>query len=267
MHIGEHILVMNTVKRLILLLVFAFAASHAFGENVSRPSSRPANPVRKAQEMNTNFSPEAFKGHTVFAWKEASGYSFVWLSSTNALIPRKRMVNASPISECVVTKRFKEMKGLRQHVSLYLIPDAPQALRFYTQGDIPKTSMDASLDLIERLEKLAKENQVFFVVSGSDGDRTLDGWNEAPQQEAQTDDFIGFAEMEADGTLILRLYAYLDDNDKSKGHVLGYFRYPPDHPEYENILRHVGPIKPGEDKPVRPWPETSDIECNLEEGE
>ena len=217
--------------------------------------------------MNTNFSPEAFKGHTVFAWKEASGYSFVWLSSTNALIPRKRMVNASPISECVVTKRFKEMKGLRQHVSLYLIPDAPQALRFYTQGDIPKTSMDASLDLIERLEKLAKENQVFFVVSGSDGDRTLDGWNEAPQQEAQTDDFIGFAEMEADGTLILRLYAYLDDNDKSKGHVLGYFRYPPDHPEYENILRHVGPIKPGEDKPVRPWPETSDIECNLEEGE
>jgi len=78
----------------------------------------------------------------------------------------------------------------------------------------------------------------------------------------QTDDFIGFAKMEADGTLILQLYAYLDDNDKSKGHALGYFRYPPDHPDYADILRHVGAIAPGEGKPVRPWPETSDTKRN-----
>ena len=57
---------------------------------------------------------------------------------------------------------------------------------------------------------------------------------------------------------MLQLYAYLDDNDKTKGHALGYSRYPPGHPRYEEILRHVGPIKPGEEKPVRPWPETSD---------
>jgi len=67
-------------------------------------------------------------------------------------------------------------------------------------------------------------------------------------------DFIGFASMEADGTLVLHLSAYLD-NGETVGH--GYFRYPPDHPEYETTLRHVGSIKPGEEKPVRPWSKTS----------
>jgi len=75
---------------------------------------------------------------------------------------------------------------------------------------------------------------------------------QATQQNDQTDDFIGFAKMEADGTLILQLYAYFDDDDKTKGHALSYFRFPPDHPEYEAALRRVGPIKPGESKPVRP---------------
>jgi len=88
--------------------------------------------------------------------------------------------------------------------------------------------------------------------------------HQAPQQDDQTDDFIGFVKMEADGTLILQLYAYLDDDDKTRGHALSYFRYPPDHPEYKDILRHVGPIKPGEKKRVRPWPEASDVERSLE---
>jgi len=83
--------------------------------------------------------------------------------------------------------------------------------------------------------------------------------HQATQQSNQADDFIGFASMETDGTLILQLYAYFDDNDKTKGHALSYFRYPPTHPQYEAILRHVGPIKPGDEKPVRPWPETSGV--------
>jgi len=75
------------------------------------------------------------------------------------------------------------------------------------------------------------------------------------QQNDQADDFIGFVNMEADGTLVLNLNATL--NGKTVGH--GYFRYPPGHPEYEEVLRHVDPIKPGESKPVRPWPETSGV--------
>ena len=75
------------------------------------------------------------------------------------------------------------------------------------------------------------------------------------QQHDQADDCIGFVNMEADGTLVLNLNAALDG--KAVGH--GYFRYPPGHPEYEEVLRHVGPIKPGASKPVRPWPETSEV--------
>jgi hypothetical protein len=78
--------------------------------------------------------------------------------------------------------------------------------------------------------------------------------HQVTQQNDQTGDFIGFARMEADGTLVLRLDAYLD-NSETAAH--GYFRYSPDHPRYEETLLHVGPIKPGEEKLVRPWPETS----------
>ena len=66
-------------------------------------------------------------------------------------------------------------------------------------------------------------------------------------------EYIGVAEMEADGAIVLRLNAPLD-NGATVGH--GYFRYPVGDAKYQEILRHVGPLKPGENKPVRPWPET-----------
>ena len=67
-------------------------------------------------------------------------------------------------------------------------------------------------------------------------------------------EYIGIAEMEADGTIVLRLNAPLDGG-ATVGH--GYFSYPIGAPQYQDILRHVGPLEPGENKPVRPWPETS----------
>jgi hypothetical protein len=94
----------------------------------------------------------------------------------------------------------------------------------------------------------------FMIACTPQGNSMTHYAHQATSQNDQTNDFIGFANMEADGTLILRLNAYLDDGE-TVGR--GYFRYPPDHPEYGVILRHVGPIKPGEEKPVRPWPETS----------
>ena len=91
-----------------------------------------------------------------------------------------------------------------------------------------------------------------FVTACTTGESsmTTSSTHQAVQQNSQADDFIGFVNMEADGTLVLNLNASLEG--KVVGH--GYFRYPPDHPEYEDVLRHVGPIKPGEEKPVRPWP-------------
>lgn len=62
---------------------------------------------------------------------------------------------------------------------------------------------------------------------------------------------IGTCSMEADGTIVLRLRA------EAPGGIVGHalLKYPPDHPEYQSILDHVGPLKPGETKSVRPWPD------------
>jgi hypothetical protein len=35
----------------------------------------------------------------------------------------------------------------------------------------------------------------------------------------------------------------------------GQLVYPRSHPQHARILAHIGPIKPGEDKPVPPWPD------------
>jgi hypothetical protein len=64
--------------------------------------------------------------------------------------------------------------------------------------------------------------------------------------------YIGTAEMSADGTIVLHLRA-----EDSKRGIVGHsgLTYPRDHPQYEAILRHVGPMKPGETRAVRPWPD------------
>lgn len=60
---------------------------------------------------------------------------------------------------------------------------------------------------------------------------------------------IGTARMEPDGTIVLDLVA-------REGAVVGQGRlvYPPRHPQYETILRHLGGLRPGEAKPVPPFP-------------
>jgi hypothetical protein len=62
---------------------------------------------------------------------------------------------------------------------------------------------------------------------------------------------IGAATMEADGTLILDLIA----RDGWGGIGEGRLIYPPDHPQYQEVLDHVGGLAPGEVKPVLPWPD------------
>ena len=52
-----------------------------------------------------------------------------------------------------------------------------------------------------------------------------------------------------DGTLQLTLRA------EGPGGLIGdsFFSYKPDHPEYQDVLKHLGPIKPGQSVPVPPW--------------
>jgi len=62
---------------------------------------------------------------------------------------------------------------------------------------------------------------------------------------------LGSATMEEDGTIVLQLRA-----EGPEGRIGdGLLRYPPDHPQYQEILRHLGGLKKGETKPVPPWPE------------
>ncbi|WP_416356538.1 hypothetical protein ACLNGM_21720 [Aureimonas phyllosphaerae] len=62
---------------------------------------------------------------------------------------------------------------------------------------------------------------------------------------------IGSAHREPDGTLVLWLRAESED-----GSVVGHgeLRYPPSHPDYDRVLRHLGPIPPGGAVLVQPFP-------------
>jgi hypothetical protein len=73
-----------------------------------------------------------------------------------------------------------------------------------------------------------------------------------PPGDEPTTESIGVATMEADGTLVLQLRA--EDGAGTVGE--GYFRYPPDHPQYRSTLEHIGAdMRPGESRPVPPFPE------------
>lgn len=61
---------------------------------------------------------------------------------------------------------------------------------------------------------------------------------------------IGVATMEADGTIVLQVRAV-----EGGAVAEALFRYPKDHPEYAAVLKHLGGMRPGESKPVPPWPD------------
>jgi hypothetical protein len=117
-------------------------------------------------EEKMNFYADAFKGHAVFVWKEISNYSFAWLPGKNALTPRKSVSNAQKISECIVIERMKKMKGLKQTIFLFLIED-PHSYNFINKNHNPMASKDDFVDLLDRLEMLAKDNQISFRVYDS----------------------------------------------------------------------------------------------------
>lgn len=62
---------------------------------------------------------------------------------------------------------------------------------------------------------------------------------------------MGVATMEADGTIVLQLRA--EGPDPALGD--GRLTYPRSHKDYDMVLKHVGGLKPGDSKPVPPWPD------------
>jgi hypothetical protein len=61
---------------------------------------------------------------------------------------------------------------------------------------------------------------------------------------------IGTATMAADGTVTLWLRAELPNHG---GVAHGTIAYRPDNRQYRDVLLHVGGLKPGETKLVKPW--------------
>lgn len=61
---------------------------------------------------------------------------------------------------------------------------------------------------------------------------------------------IGSATMKPDGTIEMMLRA------EGEGGIVGdaLLIYPPSHPQYKEILTHLAPMKPGDSKPVPPFP-------------
>ncbi|MGC4123230.1 MAG: hypothetical protein QM765_53425 [Myxococcales bacterium] len=70
----------------------------------------------------------------------------------------------------------------------------------------------------------------------------------APAKEDKMPESIGTATMKDDGTIVMMLRA-------TGGGAVGdaMLTYPKSHPEYANILKHLGGLKPGESKPVPPF--------------
>jgi hypothetical protein len=64
-------------------------------------------------------------------------------------------------------------------------------------------------------------------------------------------DSIGEATMLDDGTIRLQLIA------RGEGGMVGdaLLTYPPSHAQYQYILDHLGPMKPGDSKAVPPFPD------------
>lgn len=73
--------------------------------------------------------------------------------------------------------------------------------------------------------------------------------------EAAGLDTVGSATMLEDRTIVLSLVYW----SRGGGHTTpARFTYKPDDPKYGEVLRHLGGMKPGESKPVKPWTDTID---------
>lgn len=77
----------------------------------------------------------------------------------------------------------------------------------------------------------------------------------APRPEVPMDPrgSIGAATMAADGTIVLQLRAVGTGPHPIIGD--GRITYAPADPQYQAVLRHLGGLRPGETKPVPPWPD------------
>ncbi len=69
-----------------------------------------------------------------------------------------------------------------------------------------------------------------------------------PTDTSEAPTYLGIAEMRPDRTIVLTMY--IDGTGRDAYQVV---EYKPTDKYYELVMKHVGGLKPGEQKPVRPW--------------
>ena len=62
----------------------------------------------------------------------------------------------------------------------------------------------------------------------------------------------GRATLAADGSITIQIASRDPGPDQPMAH--GYFVYKPGDPRYDEVKQHVGPLKAGVPKAIRPWP-------------
>ncbi len=103
------------------------------------------------------------------------------------------------------------------------------------------------------LKGLASTAGLTSLVLMSCGRRTGVAMGGNPQSERTPVDSrpIGTATTKADGTIVMRLRA-----EGRRGEIGdAILTYSPNDPDYSEVLRHLGGLKPGEGKLVPPWPD------------
>ncbi len=70
-------------------------------------------------------------------------------------------------------------------------------------------------------------------------------------EKAHEEEFgwIGIATIDTEGTITIQLRSQEEDGTIAHG----YFSYPKDHEDYQDIKQHVGKLEVGEEKPIPPW--------------
>lgn len=91
---------------------------------------------------------------------------------------------------------------------------------------------------------------IYIASCNAQGITEMTTTNQQSTTNSETPSYIGEAWMDDNHEIVMQLFAQ-EDNGIS-GQAL--FRYKPDHPQYKDILKHLGGLKPGEKKAVLPWP-------------
>jgi hypothetical protein len=144
-----------------------------------------------------------------------------------------------PAPEATTTRALARMRDLRLFADAP-VETGPATAPFVFELSDGRTTLRRRFDTLPAwLEPLAASFGELARACGAAADRAA-----APAS-------IGTATMRADGTLVLDLVATGPGPARGEAQLV----YPPHHKDYRSVLEHLGGLRPGESKPVPPWPD------------